>query len=432
MLKNILPDFQAFLISRKLADEKHAPLFALWVYKFLAFSKGHEGLDFPQRKQIYIDQLSQTSDIADWQKDQAEAALQLYFEHFAINSAILNPDSNTPAMIDRTEFGSFAKNLSKAIRLKHYSYKTERSYINWAKRFYEYTTDVKRKDIEKSGLSSEDVRDFLSFLALKKNVSSSTQNQAFNALLFLFREVLHIEIDSIGKAVRAKRGPKLPVVLTENEVREIFRHVSGKKKLILQLLYGTGMRISELTCLRVQDIDIESGLIFIRNGKGDKDRTTILPERLKIELGEHLKEVKKLHDRDLAAGFGEVQLPNALDRKYPNAAKEFGWQYAFPAAKLSTEHLTGIVRRFYMSTKTIQNSMTEAVKKARIVKHATVHTLRHSFATHLLLNGVNIREVQELLGHSHVETTMIYTHVMRNMSNAPQSPLDKLYVNGDK
>lgn len=268
----------------------------------------------------------------------------------------------------------------------------------------------------------------MSFLAVKKKVSSSTQNQAFSALLFLFRDVLKIELKSIGDSVRAKRGPKLPVVLTENEVRKIFELLPGKDKMILQLLYGTGMRITELTCLRIKDIDFESGLIFIRSGEGNKDMFTVLPEYLKADLRAHLKEVQKLHEKDLSAGYGEVWLPDALERKYPKTAKEFGWQFAFPSAKLSADRLTGKIRRFYMSPKTIQNTMSEAVRKSGIVKHATVHTLRHSFATHLLLNGVNIREVQELLGHSHVETTMIYTHVMRNMSNAPQSPLDRLYA----
>jgi integron integrase len=316
--------------------------------------------------------------------------------------------------------------LSKALRIKHYSYKTERSYINWVKRFHTYVIDVKKKDVQKLDLSSEDVRDYLGFLALRKKVSSSTQNQAFNALLFLFRDVLNIRLEELGNTVRAKRGPRLPIVLAPDEVKEIFRHVSGKNRLILQLFYGTGMRLTELTCLRVKDIDFESGLIFIKSGKGDKDRITILPEYLKEELNEYVQEVKKLHEKDLAAGYGEVWLPNALGRKYPKAAKEFGWQFAFPSTKLSPDHISGKIRRFYISPKTIQNTMSKAVKKAGIVKHATVHTLRHSFATHLLANGVNIREVQNLLGHKNVETTMVYTHVLRSMSNVPKSPLDIL------
>lgn len=432
MIKDILPDFQKFLISRGLADEKHAPFYARWVSKFIAFSDEDENADFSEKRQEFLEQLSRSSGVADWQKNQAETALKLYFEQFDKNAAKLDPNSTTSSVSDKTDPASVINAMSKAIRVKHYSYKTERTYINWAKNFYEYTAGIKKKDIQKTGLSSEDVRDYLSFLAIKKKVSSSSQNQAFNALLFLFRDVLMIGLENISGAVRAKRGPKLPVVLSENEVKSIFEHVSGKDKLILQLLYGTGMRIAEVVCLRIKDIDFEAGMIFIRSGKGDKDRSTVLPEYLKTELREHLKEVKKIHDKDLAAGYGEVWLPDALERKYPKAARDFRWQFAFPSAKLSPDRDTGKIRRFYMSPKTIQDAMSGAVKKARIAKHATVHTLRHSFATHLLLNGVNIREVQELLGHSHVETTIIYTHVIRNISNAPQSPLDKLYATVDK
>ncbi len=343
MLENILPDFQGFLTSRGLADEKHAPFYARWVSKFIAFSNNEESTDFSEKKQKFLEQLSRSSGITDWQKEQAKTALKLYFEQFDKNAAKLYSDPVLPPANDKTDPRSIIKKLSEAIRIKHYSYRTERAYINWVKSFFEYLTDVKKKGVQKNGPHKRGCARLL----------------------------------------------KLPVVLTKNEVLEIFKHVSGKDKLILQLLYGTGMRIAELACLRVKDIDFETGLIFIRSGKGDKDRSTVLPEYIK---------------------------------------KEFGWQFAFPSVKLSPDRLSGKIRRFYMTPKTIQNAMAEAVKKSGIAKHATVHTLRHSFATHLLLNGVNIREVQKLLGHSHVETTMIYTHVIRDITNVPQSPLDKLYM----
>ncbi len=383
---------------------------------------------FTERKEKFLEYLSKTACFTDWQKEQAKTALQIYFEQF--NPAALKLYAKEDPRISNAnlDLASILRILSKALRIKHYSYKTERSYINWAERFHAYVIDVKKKDVQKLDLSSEDVRDYLGFLALRKKVSSSTQNQAFNALLFLFRDVLNIKLEGLGNTVRAKRGPRLPVVLTPDEVKEIFRHVSGKNRLILQLLYGTGMRLTELTCLRVKDIDFKSGVIFIKSGKGDKDRTTILPEYLKEELNKYVQGVKKLHEKDLAVGYGEVWLPNALDRKYPKAAREFGWQFTFPSIKLSPDHISGKIRRFYISPKTIQNTMSKAVKKAGIVKHATVHTLRHSFATHLLVNGVNIREVQNLLGHKNVETTMVYTHVLRSMSNVPKSPLDILYA----
>ncbi|MCG2712638.1 MAG: integron integrase [Candidatus Omnitrophica bacterium] len=315
----------------------------------------------------------------------------------------------------------------QAIRIKHYSYRTERAYLEWINRFFVYLKDVKHKNIKAPELTSDEVRDFLSYLAVKRRVSSSTQNQAFNALLFLFNNVLNIRLTDLDKVVRAKRGLRLPVVLTEDEVKSLFDNVSNGNLLVLQLLYGAGLRLMELARLRVQDIDFNSELIFVRSGKQDKDRPTLLPAFVKDNLKRQLEKVKVLHDNDLAAGHGEVYMPFALERKYLNASRDWRWQYVFPAAKLSVDPRSGKIRRHHISEKSIQNTVKNAVKKAGIAKNATVHTLRHSFATHLLLNGTNIRQVQELLGHNNLETTMIYTHVMRDMSNAPNSPLDTLY-----
>lgn len=270
------------------------------------------------------------------------------------------------------------------------------------------------------------MKEYLSYLAIKKNVSSSTQNQAFNALLFLYRHILGIEVNGMENTVRAKRGPKLPVVLTVNEVEKIFKLVEGTHLLFIQLLYGSGLRLMELARLRVQDIDFEMNNITVRDGKGNKDRFTILPDYVKTQLKEHLEKVRKLHEKDLKDGYGEVYLPDALERKYPKAGKEWRWQYIFPSARLSVDPRSGKIRRHHISEKAIQSAVANAVRKAGIHKHATVHTLRHSFATHLLLNGVNLREIQELLGHKNINTTMIYTHVVRNMSNQPKSPLDIL------
>ncbi|MDD5773952.1 MAG: integron integrase [bacterium] len=317
--------------------------------------------------------------------------------------------------------------LRELIRLKHYSYSTEQTYIEWAKKFHKYILESKENKFEIDKLSSNDVQNYLSHLALKQRVSSSTQNQAFNALVFLFKNVLGIELNGLNDTVRAKRGQKLPVVLTVEEVQELFKHIEGKNLLIIQLLYGSGLRLMELARLRVKDIDFNSNLLFVRSGKGDKDRSTILPEFVKKDLKLYLDKVKTLHDKDIKEGYGEVYLPNALERKYPNASKDWGWQCVFPAERLSVDPRSGKIRRHHISDKTIQNIVREGVRKAGIIKSATVHTLRHSFATHLLMNGVNIREVQDLLGHKKLETTMIYTHVMRDMSNAPKSPLDMLY-----
>ncbi|MBI5756271.1 MAG: integron integrase [Nitrospirae bacterium] len=317
--------------------------------------------------------------------------------------------------------------VSRIIRLKHYSYSTERTYLQWVERFFAYVTETGGKQID--AVTAEDLRGFLSHLALNRHVSASTQNQAFNAILFLFRNVLHKEVGELDTTVRAKRGQKLPVVLTVGEVRRLFEQMTGTNRLIAELLYGAGLRLMEAARLRVKDIDFDANTLYVRSGKGDNDRSTMLPAAVKERLREHLTSVKALHDKDLAAGHGKVFLPDALERKYPNAAKEWGWQYVFPSATLSVDPRSGIVRRHHISDTAIQSALKNAVRKSGILKHATVHTLRHSFATHLLQNGVNIREVQSLLGHKNVETTMIYTHVLRDMSNAPQSPLDALYGN---
>jgi integron integrase len=320
--------------------------------------------------------------------------------------------------------------MTRMIRLKHYSYSTERTYLQWTERFLAYALASAKNSV--ADITSEDFKNFISHLALKQRVSSSTQNQAFNAILFLFKNVLGKEADDLSNTIRAKRGPKLPVVLSVDEVKQLFSHMSGTTLLMAEVLYGAGLRLMELARLRVKDIDFDASTIFVRSGKGDKDRSTILPAAVKEKLRDHLKRVKILHEKDLAAGYGQVHLPDALDRKYPKAGKEWAWQYVFPSAKLSIDPRSKRIGRHHFSEKTIQDAIKKALRKAVIPKHASVHTLRHSFATHLLMSGINIREIQDLLGHKHVETTMVYTHVLRNMSNAPLSPLDALYGNREK
>ena len=428
METNILPEFQKFLLSRGFAPPKNVPFYANWVSKFIAFSNRHEELNHDLLFEKFLDKLKSQTNTADWQIKQARDAVRLYLTHFmAERKAALQPTKPQKGR-GITDFSRVIEDMRKAIRIKHYSYSTERTYVDWAKRFFDYTLKAKKKDITSSGLDSSDVRDYLSYLAMKRHVSSSTQNQAFNALLFLFRDILKIPIDDLSQTVRAKRGQKLPVVLSVEEVKEIFEHIEGTNLLILQLLYGSGLRLMELARLRVKDIDFSANLILVRNSKGDKDRTTMLPESVTASLRSHLERVKAIHEKDLASGYGEVFLPDALERKYPNAAKEWGWQYVFPSSKLSVDPRSGKIRRHHINEKTVQNAVKEAVQKAGIAKHASVHTLRHSFATHLLMNGVNVREIQNLLGHKHLETTMIYTHVIRDMVSAPRSPLDNLYI----
>lgn len=256
-------------------------------------------------------------------------------------------------------------------------------------------------------------------------MASSTQNQAFNALLFLFRHVLMKDLGDMGATVRPRRGRRLPVVLMPEEARAVFNELRGLYRLMLELVYGSGLRVSELVQLRVKDIDFASGSIMVRVSKGDKDRVTFLPERLVQGLKDHLAKVKDLHVRDLAAGVGEAPLPDALKRKYANAGREWGWQFVFPSAKLNVGD-DGVIRHWHMATATVQRAMKEAVRRSGIAKPAGCHSLRHSFATALLMKGTDIRRVQDLLGHKSVETTMLYTHVLQAMAPDARSPLDEL------
>jgi len=426
-MNHILPEFQKFITQRKLAPENQIPFYAQWVSKFLRFSNTRQDKPLDLRIQMFLDDLKQDKKRQDWQFTQADNAIKLYIHHFlSNNTSALSPATETAAEKKFPDSKTVQAKIREILRIKHYAYSTERTYIDWFLRFYAYLTDAENKDWATLGADEADVRDFLGHLAIKQRVSSSTQNQAFNALLFLFREVLKIDLHDLSKTVRAKRGPKLPAVLTQSEVRSLLKQLTGRELLLVHILYGTGMRLMEVARLRVQDIDFGLNSIIVRAGKGDKDRMTVLPDAVKNKLQEHLAAVKEIHEQDLAKGFGDVYLPEALEKKYPKAAGEWRWQYVFPAATLSVDPRSGKVRRHHISPSSIQKAVADAVRKAGIPKHATVHTLRHSFATHLLMDGVNIREVQELLGHKNVETTMIYTHVLRNMSKAPQSPLDTL------
>jgi integron integrase len=423
-VQNTLPEFQHYLRDRKLAADKHIPFLAYWVGRFLRFAgtKEIDAVEYHEEAVMeFIEQLRSDRRTTDWQARQADDAIRLhYFHYLGQKSGALQANGHA------SDTGAMLKEARRLIRLKHYAYSTERTYLQWIERFMAYAREAGQKTTPDS-LDADDFKNFISHLALKRGVSSSTQNQAFNALLFLFRNVLGRNASGLGDALRAKRGQKLPAVFTPEEVKTLFSKMNGKYLLIAELLYGAGMRLMELARLRIKDIDFENATIFVRSGKGDKDRSTVLPTAVRERLLKHVEKVKDLHEEDLKNGHGGVHLPDALAHKYPKASKEWAWQYVFPAANLSVDPRSGKVGRHHITDKTIQSAIRTAVKKAGIVKHASVHTLRHSFATHLLQAGVNIREVQDLLGHKHVETTMVYTHVLRNMANAPKSPLDQLY-----
>lgn len=305
-------------------------------------------------------------------------------------------------------------------RARHYSIRTERAYVGWARRFILANGKRHPRDL---GLA--EVEAFLSMLAVRDDVAASTQNQALSALLFLYKEVLGLELPWVGSVTRAKRPKKLPVVLTHAEVRALLALVDGQAGLMASLLYGAGMRLMEAVRLRVKDMDFGRREIIVRNGKGGKDRRVPLPRTLEAGLMAQVERVSVLHARDLAEGFGEVWLPHALGRKYPTAARELGWQWVFPAQRLSVDPRTGVRRRHHVDEGVLQRAVKSARAAAGIVKPATCHTLRHSFATHLLESGHDIRTVQELLGHKDVATTQIYTHVLGRGAGGVLSPLDR-------
>jgi integron integrase len=307
------------------------------------------------------------------------------------------------------------------IRVKHYSRRTEKAYVDWVRRYVHFH-GLRHPE----GLGAQEVEAFLTHLAVEGNVAASTQNQAKSALLFLYKEVLGIELPWLDGVTSAKQSRRLPVVLTRAEVARLLDATSGVPGLVARLLYGAGLRLMEGVRLRVKDVDLSRGELLVRDGKGAKDRVTVLPASLKRPLAEQMEMARLQHQRDLRDGFGSVYLPHALARKYPGAPREWMWQYVFPAAGLSVDPRSGERRRHHLDEQLVQRAVREALLNTGISKPATPHTLRHSFATHLLDSGYDIRTVQELLGHSDVRTTMIYTHVLNKGGRGVASPLDRL------
>ena len=329
-----------------------------------------------------------------------------------MNEQQANPSQNAPKLLDL---------LRDRLRLKHYSIRTETQYVQWVRRFILF--HGKRHPQE---MGAKEVEAFLTHLAVEGRVAAATQNQALSALLFLYRELLHINLPWLDEVVRAKRPARLPVVLTREEVQSVLGRTEGTYGLMLRLLYGTGMRLMECVRLRVKDVDFDRGEVLIRDGKGAKDRVTMLPASLVEPLQAQLGLRRQVYEDDWQKGMASVYLPDALERKYPNAAADWGWQYIFVAGGYSVDPRSGLERRHHMDEKLLQRAMKKAVLAAGLSKPATPHTLRHSFATHLLESGYDIRTVQELLGHKDVSTTMIYTHVLNKGGRGVTSPLDNL------
>jgi len=353
-----------------------------------------------------------------WQVQQARRALQLYCYYLACRRAPA-PNHSFPAAAP--DWGGVETVISRLMRLQRYSPRTEKAYLSWVKRFRSYVGSR-----EPRSLTPDDLRNFLSHLAVEDRVAAATQKLAFNALLFFYRNVLGVKIEGLSTVVPSHVPRRLPVVLTAEELRRVLAGLEGVYRLMAMLIYGSGLRLQECLSLRVKDIDFQRKCLMIRGGKGDKDRQTVLPESTCVELGTHLARVRELYDRDRRSGVQGVALPGALDRKLPGASREWAWYWVFPAPRLSIDIRTRDVRRYHVYPTTLQRAFRIAVQASGIVKRATIHTLRHSFATHLIENGYDIRTIQELMGHADVSTTMIYTHVAMRNKLGVASPADAL------
>jgi len=421
----LLQQFAEFILKAQLVTEKAAPYCVRWVRRFLACPASHDSVADQVRR--FCEGLEREDQCPDWQVRQAEHALRIYFVNFmklGQTDWYARPVTTAVDQDGRANPLAALEQLRQRIRIRHYSYRTECSYVDWARRLFTYLTE--QQALPNPRVESAGVRDFLTHLAVRRRVSASTQNQALSALLFLCREVLGVAVQELSLTTKAKHGSHLPVVLSVPETAALLGTMRGMTRLMAELIYGGGLRVSECCELRIKDVDFDQSLIIVRGGKGAKDRSTLLPEMVRERVREQLREAELVHDSDRGAGLAGVWLPDALDRKYPNAGRELGWFWVFPSHVLSTDPRAGVVRRHHVSDSLIQKAVRAAASRAGLHKPVSVHTLRHSFATHLLLNGVDIRQIQEYLGHANVETTMIYTHVVKELRNPPRSPLDVL------
>ena len=397
--------------------------YLVWANRFIDFLAG----TLPEQAtredaERFLASLASSARIAAWQVDQAADALIIllgnvfgysWSREIRVPAPAPPPDVTLPVGDDPVE------RLRYAIRCRRYSIRTEQSYVYWVKRFFSF---CREGEISEPGTDA--VRAFLEKLVMAEHVAASTQAQALNALAFYFNRVIEKPFGDLGNFQRSKKARRLPVVMTRDEVRRLFNAISEGHRLPVGLLYGSGLRLMECLRLRVKDVDLETRQITVRDGKGQKDRVTVLPERWRENLVSHLDNVRKIHTRDLEFGYAGTTFWPALERKYPNAPREWPWQYVFPATRLCVESATGKTRRHHLHETVLQRAVRAAARSADITKTVGCHTLRHCFATHMLEAGYDIRTVQELLGHSDVSTTMIYTHVLNRPGLAVRSPED--------
>jgi integron integrase len=452
------------------AQEKTIPYCIGWVRAFFARHPGRQRRDLGRAEiEAFLAELAARPGIDNWQVQQARDALELYYERFRGIAIAPRPDPPTvhappPSAVPPTKaplaapaagtdhartdsaYRRFPECVKRSpappslapsaptvnwpaleaavrerLRMGHYSYRTEQNYLGWIRRFVSF-----HRGRKPSAMEAKDVREFLRHLAMDEQVASSTQNQALNAVVFLYRDVVKKDIGDFSDFPRARRGLRLPVIASRAEIKAVLDRMEGRELLIARLLYGTGMRINEALGVRVQEVQFDQHRIVVRGGKGDKDRYVPLPTRLEEDLRQWLARRQALYEADKARNMHEVEVPGALDRKYPNAPFAWGWQYVFPADEYSTDPRSGRVRRHHLDEQHLQRAVREAVRQAGLTIRFTPHCFRHSFATHLLEAGQDIRTVQALLGHAHVETTMIYTHVLNKGPMGVVSPVDTL------
>lgn len=406
-------DFSQFLQDKYHYDGKVLFFMLKWVSDYSAWAKNSEkGSSISG----FLEAMSRTHQ--PFQVVQAKKAISLYMYYRKTLQSPPMPDMYGPKDTVTTDWKSAEKELRRVLRLQDRAYRTEKCYVGWVLRFARWSEKAP------SCLDTSDVKQYLSYLAVDRRVSSGTQRLAFNALLYFYRNVLAKDIEDLDGTVSSRISMRLPVVLSRQEIDSILKLLPEPQNLMCRIIYGGGLRISECLQLRIKDLDMVGGIITVRQGKGGKDRRTLLPFSLFVPLKEHINRIRLLYDEDRAEKRNGVALPGALERKYPNSGREWDWFWVFPSPKLSVDPVGGLVRRHHIYPTTLQSAFKKAVRRAGISRQATVHTLRHSFATHLIEHGYDIRTIQELLGHSDISTTMIYTHVAEKNKLSVISPLD--------